>query len=141
MKLRLLMLAVCSLTIFNFAEAKEKAREPASRTKKVRPPLVCSNAMGDGGFTVTIYNGNRASIMENNIAGATHVANIKCSTSRDSKPAAPDALYTLANCSGKGLNDSPKQYSITVSAGGFAGFTDADLTIDGEEVAMNMPCK
>lgn len=139
MKCFSLFIAIC-LSCSAFAGSKEKTREPAS-AKKAKS-ITCSNAKGDGGYTVTIFNYKRATVLENNIAGAIHVANLSCGLlpTRNVGGAA-DMIQAFISCSGKGLNDKDKDYSIVVSHGGFAGLTEADLSIDSKLEAEDILCQ
>lgn len=138
------LVCVCVLSFQVFAADKEKKREPTAATKKAKS-VTCSNAQGDGGFTVTIYNYKRATVLENNIVGAMHVANLSACKQVPVKniPGSADMIHTFFECSAEaGLdNNKDKKYSLSVSRGGFAGLVEADLLIDGSIVAEDMICR
>lgn len=139
----LLGASVVLVGLQSFAASRDKSRDVASQRTKSRPPLICSNAAGDGGYTIVIYNSSRASIMQNSIAGALHVANLKCEKSTE-KPSGADMIRVALTCSGQGLKGSPtenQKYDISVSTGGFAGITDADLAVDGQQVVDGALCR
>lgn len=130
-----------ALSLNAFSANKEKNREPAS-TKKAKS-VTCSNAAGDGGYTVTIFNYKRATVLENNIAGAIQVANLNCGLlpTRNTGGSA-DMIQAYISCDGKGLGEmKDKEFSVVVSHGGFAGITEADILIDGKSAADNIYCK
>lgn len=136
-----IVLVLTALSFNAFSAGKAKDREPAS-TKSIKS-VTCSNAAGDGGYTVTIFNYKRATVLENNQAGAFHIANLNCGIlpTRNVGGSA-DMIQAYVSCGGKGLGElKDKELSVVVSHGGFAGITEADLLIDGKNVADNMSCK
>jgi len=127
----------------SFALSRDKSRDIASQRAKTRPPLICSNAAGDGGYTIVVYNNSRASVMQNSIAGALHVANIKCEKNTE-KPSGADMIRVALSCSGQGLKGTPtenQKFDIVISTGGFVGITDADLVVDGQQVVDGALCR
>ncbi|MBC7464742.1 MAG: hypothetical protein H7256_02015 [Bdellovibrio sp.] len=135
------LLCVCLLSSQVFASDKSKektVREPAARTKKAKA-LTCSNAAGDGGYTITIFDYKRATILENNIAGAKIAANLSCGLLPIKNPigsSGADMIHTFLSCSSE-----DNSYKVTVNNGGFAGLVEADLTVPGSAMIEDILCK
>lgn len=139
------LVCICLLSLNGFAAEKTKPRDPASRKKTVKS-ITCSNAGGDGGYSITIYSGKdqRATVLENNIAGAFVAANLNCEfLPQTTGPVGNDMIQTFMKCTGKGIagEHKDKDFRVVLSRGGFAGITEADMNVDGVEILNDVICK
>jgi hypothetical protein len=106
----------------------------AADTKESKSTLTCSNMAGDGGYAVIFKSGGKkASLIENNIAGAIVRANLTCKSVKSPHVGA-DTMDVVARCTGKGTDG--EKYEVTLSAGGFWFHQDVDIFVNGKPVAM-----
>lgn len=113
----------------------------AADSKESKSTLTCSNMGGDGGFAVIFKNGGKkASVIENNIAGAIVRANVSCKAVKAPHMGA-DTMNVVARCTGNGTNGD--KYEVELSAGGFWFHQDVDISINGKPIpeGQNILCK